>query len=604
METNIREELEKLIPEIRSPIKEISDLAREQIIDKLAIILSDNIMDDKLKRLIVTSFYRSRAEPGHHVGIEASEGLAGPMTQMTLSGFHQAGSAANISSGIEALKEILNITKKRKAERTTIHFKNRYLLPNEILDLKKEIVGVTVKDLLIQSPRDFLNKEEDSWYEAFKRIFSIESLPPISTRLRLNRNKLFEYEITTYEIIEKIKKQFKEIIAIPSPISGESIYIDVFPTAEVVNKHSKKLSSAGNLEDKMQLFLTQVFKPSLETIVIKGIPGISEIFPETVRVTKMIKNVSRKNDWYIWLDNIKMLYGGIDRERVAEVIEASGIEIVETIKSEKIWIPMGFRVKADENPLELINRRLNEEEEKLRETGVSSDLYRKGNYSFVYANGSNLRKVLTHPLIDPRISICNNILEINSVIGIQAVNNFIIKDVYETITNSSSYCSPKHIVLLANFMTAIGLVPVTSSGVSKHNRGAFTDATFEQTVEAFFNAALIGRWEETSATSTSLFIGERGRYGTGICEVEFDEEGMKALVGEEKETETFKEEVTGAQINPVILEENENDYISEKVMLETSKAMLLEQQSDDESEDVEEIVDEKVMKLIQELANG
>ena len=154
-----RDEIQSIlnkIPNVKAATIEASRTATDQIKSKLGIQLRElKVCPQKieeLSNLIITSFYRSRISPGEPVGITASEGIGGPATQMTLSGFHQAGSSKNVGSGVDVIRELLNMSKKRNVETSTIHFKDKNLTFEDVMNIKNQIIGVTIEDLLKTSP--------------------------------------------------------------------------------------------------------------------------------------------------------------------------------------------------------------------------------------------------------------------------------------------------------------------------------------------------------------------------------------------------------------------------------------------------------------------
>jgi PKD repeat protein len=78
----------------------------------------------------------------------------------------RGGTGATGSSGIKAVKELYQLTKNRSNENTDIHFKNKYLVYEDIIDLRRSINGITLLDVLKGDPEVLvyeLNKEP-YWY--------------------------------------------------------------------------------------------------------------------------------------------------------------------------------------------------------------------------------------------------------------------------------------------------------------------------------------------------------------------------------------------------------------------------------------------------------
>lgn len=139
-------------------------------------------------------------------------------------------------------------------------------------------------------------------------------------------------------------------------------------------------------------------------------------------------------------------------------------------------------------------------------------------YTYVYldGNGTDLKKVLANPLVDPRRTMSNNWHEMNACFGIIAGGTTLLNAYQTLISSSRSYVNPRHLSLLTAVQTSLGcLLPVTATGASRQNAGAFSKASFSKALDAFKDAALFGKKESTHPTSTSIFLGKRIEIGTG-----------------------------------------------------------------------------------------
>jgi hypothetical protein len=255
--------------------------------------------------------------------------------------------------------------------------------------------------------------------------------------------------------------------------------------------------------------------------------------------------------WSVWINMIELRTKGIPLFKLKRLIEVCGMTVISwpeyydegegdiySIRQKKrdvVREPLRFIVETlddTKTPLEIIkdfvsadDQRISDEVEALKKSGVkfpvpsTTEVTKYGIYVSAESNGSNLSETLTHPLVDPRRTYSNNTVSINNILGIQGTSVFISKDFYDIIINSSAYCSPRHLFTIVAFMTAITLISITSRGAARWNRGAFADASFEHALEAFKKSALTGQWENTMATSTAIFLGLRGRFGTGCLQL-------------------------------------------------------------------------------------
>ena len=77
---------------------------------------------DTICQNIISQFNRSMIEPGEMVGVLSAQSIGEPVTQMTLSSFHHAGIASAASLGIPRVTEILSLSRNLKTPEIKIVF--------------------------------------------------------------------------------------------------------------------------------------------------------------------------------------------------------------------------------------------------------------------------------------------------------------------------------------------------------------------------------------------------------------------------------------------------------------------------------------------------
>lgn len=177
-------------------------------------------------------------------------------------------------------------------------------------------------------------------------------------------------------------------------------------------------------------------------------------------------------------------------------------------------------------------------------------------YTYYYAEliGSNLKLLLQHPDVDPKHTISNNIQEILQIFDIEVARNIIAMFCDKIIKSNGGYINSRHINFLADFMTNSGnIIPITSKGIAKTNRGVFADASFEQPIDFFIKSAFVGKTEISDFTSTSIFMGKRISIGTGYVNLKLDNKVINNL-----NAITNNEEKEPNVLNPY------NDYDADK----------------------------------------
>jgi hypothetical protein len=635
------DDITQAVPEVAAACRTVREHIQKEIRNEIAKMLRDVRITPKgfdlLKEMIVEQFQRSVAEPGSAIGITAAESFGQPLTQGALNSFHQSGSAQAISRGVEAFREMFNMSQEKKIETTSIHFKDvarakKYsgYTFEEVLDLRRKIVGVSVKDLILKQtfemPVDYEKDEEsvdfsklDWWY---KNYVTISDRPfvrsSVYVRLYLNRFMMYNHYITIHDVIRILEEKIGKIKCYG--YGGKQPVVDIYPNENLIPTEFDK---SIDPERAPIIYLQSFVIPELHKLTVSGISGIKQIFPTSVPTVSIFKYEEpyfkneeeralllqdvkgeggsdkeaerfvrkRENTWRLHLDRIQMRFKGVPYTKFYELLEAldmqrdligdfhavddnndpvasydrwnfdgpsddvvlfnlsitredairqfvaklSEIESVTGAEpnpekalsfSEYTHSPLNYFRNMVRLETDLVRKR---EEQLVKEADssnffrASSDLHRAGYYVYAEANGSNLSKVLAHPLVESNRTMCNNAHAIVAALGIDAARNFIMREYYEIIKYNGSSINPKHTILTADFHTSIGvLLSITSRGAARSNPGALALASFERPVDAFFKAAVFGERKPINSLSPAIFAGSLAPVGTGAINVVLD----------------------------------------------------------------------------------
>ena len=239
-----------------------------------------------LMELIVVTHMKSWVQPGDQVGIVAAQSIGEPATQMTLNTFHQAGVASKsaVTRGVPRLRELLKVTQNPKASSLTIYLKPEY---RDNKDKAREVV----QDLELTVLRNITDKvgiywdekddstvvEEDRELMRFYRLFEMEESEDDSwskwvLRLELNREEMFNRNISIQEVVSVIKIQFNnEINVVYSDYNSDKLIMRI----RLPDKEKKDKDTASQLDDFTNLKKFQ--NKLLNSIVIRGLPGIKAV---------------------------------------------------------------------------------------------------------------------------------------------------------------------------------------------------------------------------------------------------------------------------------------------------------------------------------------
>lgn len=559
------------------------------------------IIED-MKKEYYRQYRKSVIQPGKAIGMVSAASIGAPMTQLNLNTFHQVGSAKSV--GIDAFKELFNGTAIRKDESTILHFVNKNLTFEDVLEYRRHIIGISIGSLILKKPEVMTTTLEDNewWYDLYSKIVGKKDMSSSHfLRLEFNLNLLYKYRITLSDIVNKIESlaQIKIVNCIPSPIHIG--IIDVYPiTSKIMEVISNTGDNIGVLaENSSVIYLQQIFIPNLDTLLIKGIKNIRNLFPISINIYSLFINEEMKIDgtWILWLDLIKIRTYGVGIKKIFSYLENAGFNVLNKAKilPDKEWEEKDFftsetngryvhismpkiidsiskdkktvtiyyssslllnileknkikyiekndnyviipymdnpmKILEKNSPLDFLNNKLKFEEDEIkvwinqeRSKGVIlpkykySDFYKSSKYVYCELVGSNLKQLLSLPFVDSKNTISNNPHEILDTFGIETCRNYISLNFYQMLNDTGSYIYPGYIYLIPDFMTNKGIIiAMTSKGITKFERGAFADSSFQEPFVHFTKAAMTGKKELVIPTSSCIFTGKRIPIGTGL----------------------------------------------------------------------------------------
>jgi DNA-directed RNA polymerase subunit A" len=146
----------------------------------------------------------------------------------------------------------------------------------------------------------------------------------------------------------------------------------------------------------------------------------------------------------------------------------------------------------------------------------------------IYTEGSNLEQVLKIEGVDASRTTTNDINAIYEVLGIEAARNAIIKEAYNTLQEQGLAVDIRHIMLVADVMTADGTIrAVGRQGISGEKSSVIARAAFEITVNHLLRAGQKGEIDMLEGVSENVIVGQPIRLGTGTIELAIDPTRLK-----------------------------------------------------------------------------
>ncbi|OBA20992.1 DNA-directed RNA polymerase II largest subunit [Metschnikowia bicuspidata var. bicuspidata NRRL YB-4993] len=306
---------------------------------------------------IESQFQKSIVHPGEMVGVVAAQSIGEPATQMTLNTFHYAGvSSKNVTLGVPRLKEILNVAKNIKTPALTV-----YLKPEIAVDIEKAkvvqsaIEHTTLKNVTSSTeiyydpdPRSTVIEEDYDTVEAYFAIpdekveETIDNQSPWLLRLELDRAKMLDKQLTMAQVAEKISQNFGEdLFVIWSDDTADKLII----RCRVIR--DPKLEEEGDHEEDQ--ILKRVEAHMLETISLRGIPGITRVFMMQHKMSTPDADGEflQKQEWVLETDGVNL----------AEVITVPGVDASRTYSNNFIEILSVLGIEATRTALfkEILN---------------------------------------------------------------------------------------------------------------------------------------------------------------------------------------------------------------------------------------------------------
>lgn len=141
---------------------------------------------------------------------------------------------------------------------------------------------------------------------------------------------------------------------------------------------------------------------------------------------------------------------------------------------------------------------------------------KEGTEWVIHTEGSNLGAVLKMKGVDKVRTTTNDIHEIERVLGIEAARNAIIKEAQSTMEEQGLTVDVRHIMLVADMMTADGSVKsIGRHGISGEKASVLARASFEETGKHLLRASIRGEIDHLTGIIENIIIGQPIPLGTG-----------------------------------------------------------------------------------------
>ena len=431
-------------------------------------------------------YYYKKAliSPGEMVGMIAAQSIGEPTTQMTLNTFHFAGVASKSTAtrGVPRVEEILSLSASIQKPSITI-----YLKEDDQLDRERA--------------KNIANSIENTKFGDVVKDVEICFDPSEETTL-IENDKL---SVTLFNKFESMVDECRNITAAPTKQKSKWILRFVMDKEIMLDKNITM--------DDVNFAIKNTYKDEI-TCVFSDYNSDELIL--RIRVNKITKNKSNSStvdpldqgDQIYYLQNFQQL--------IMENIILRGIKRIK-----KVLLRKNQRVLI-----------------------YKEGKYEKNDTWVLDTVGSNLTDILSLNYIDQTKTYSNNIPEIYEVLGIEAARQSIYTEFTEVLEDSSTYINEHHLNMLCDRMTYNSkMTSIFRHGINNDNIGPMAKASFEETPEMFIKAAKHAEVDIMRGISANIMCGQKGYYGTNICDLYLDIEEFKTLQSKELETQEESDEI-------------------------------------------------------------
>lgn len=394
--------------------------------------------------------------------------------------FHSAGlTIKSVVVGVPRFSELLNATKDPKMVNCLIYLTEPF---EDIAGIRKRIgnsfTEITLKKLYKSS--EFIKGPLEKWHYLFCNVYDIDA-SNLGWRIRfeLNKDVVYEYQVTMRAIKEAIETAFPAMTVLYTPESKG--IIDIFIDECRNEKVNSEEEEGDEIEEEEDEEIEEDNK-DVDDVAVDEEEEKDEDEDEPEEDKKTIELVQEELE-ETYEDDMVMIEDKIIPQLLS--LQISGIKGINSIFFEK---------------------RKNEVEEWV-----------------ITTEGSNLYGIFADPLVDKKRTLCNNMWEINTVFGIEATRQFLIEEFMDVVTSDGTFVNSSHVELLVDLMVYTGsIISISRYGQKKVGSGPLSKASFEESLENFLKAGLNSEKETTDGVSASIMLGKIPKTGTGVFDLKMD----------------------------------------------------------------------------------
>ena len=490
------------------------------------ILESQDATASDIGSLVAAKYSSAICAPGEAVGCIAAQGIGEPSTQMTLNTFHLAGSAANVTLGIPRLREII-MTASRSLKTPTMSVPiNPSISDRDALRMMRSFTKLTLKDLLSSrkgiTVTESLERNETNgiWERTYQIVLRLHPAERIQEAFGLSIQEIAR--VMTKAFLPKVallmnmevKKGNISDVAFSKVSGGEATeYV------EEEGEETGTLASTRHDEDEYEDELANdedgvsgsKFGHRQEMV------SYGEMDEEDIEVSKPTDNEDLLQDDE---DDMRPATVSEDEDELTfEKFSSSG-PALKIDKKRNAFYFRPLRLDPASKPLLMIG---------LVEKAAGAVIVREQkNIQRAYVNdeddgrgrclqtaGVNFEEIWNLRDVDHTRLVSNDIWAIRCAYGVEAARTTIVHQVRGVFAVYGITVDPRHLSLIADYMTYNGDYRPMSRHGMKENSSAFLQMSFETTAAFLVEAALNGTVEPLASPSANIVMGKLVKHGTG-----------------------------------------------------------------------------------------
>ncbi|SCU79800.1 LADA_0B03224g1_1 [Lachancea dasiensis] len=306
--------------------------------------------------------------------------------------------------------------------------------------------------------------------------------------------------------------RIKEIINASKVISTPII------NAVLVNDNDERAARVvkGRIEKTLlsdvAFYIQDVYRDNMSLLQVKVDLGTIEKLQLELTVEDIAIAITRASKLKISQSDVSI--AGKDRINIAVYPEGAKLKSISTSAKEPLDNELFYRIQHLRRALPgIVVKGLSDIARAV--INVKDDGRRE-----LLVEGYGLRDVMTTDGVIGSRTKTNHILEVVSVLGIEAARTSIVGEIDYTMSNHGMSVDPRHVQLLGDVMTYKGeVLGITRFGLSKMRDSVLQLASFEKTTDHLFDAAFYMKKDAVEGVSECIILGQTMSIGTGAFKV-------------------------------------------------------------------------------------